>query len=522
MALNYATGYGGGSSYRGPLSKTDIQTDVFSQFEKSKKALEDARLKAEKDRQERLNLHKEMRGQIEELSTTNMYDGHYNMLQEAAKVLSSEDTINKYASTPDGQAQYESMVQQLNDAIDHYENYYKSTYGSSQDQATLSTYNAAYTRSLTPEMNAFEQVGYESTVGWDQVLSNYNALQGQQHRQGSVRIQNGQLMFDGLDGKSMGILDTPLDMKVFDPGLQVMDMSGYKYFMSRDDGKFQTEQAVRDYIKNAITDNDVNLVHALRHYSSTNNIQTNYQDLLSDDDYMNSRMDQIVKLWQDEAVEAWKGRRVKEKPSESDKSRFREDKERQKLVESALRSVNIEGYAPSMEDEDFVGPTLTPSSGVSPGSVWSEITGQTSDDVSVVPQRMTFPLPLPDEIEVEDKSSGTLVSIKVGKIIVDNQRNAIVLEGTTTKTSTALGAETDAVSIPIDVTDPEVISEMNRQLRTMYGYDLKQLLEGITGVDGIPYEGRVGVRNPNMPVSSGQSTQGSATRGSAILDSIGG
>lgn len=476
MALSYQTGYR--NFYKGPLSKQDIDTDVFKPFKDYQKTLEEAKKKAETDREKRLAMHKEMRGQIEDVSTTNMYDGHYKLLRDAASVLASQSTIDKYASTPEGQSQYEGMVQQLNDAIDYYENYYKSTYGSSKDDPTLSTWNAAYMRSLTPEVNAFQGAGYEATRGWDQINGAYESLQGQQHRQGSVRIENGQLMFDGVDGKSMGIMETPLDMKIFDPGLQVMDMSGYTYFIQKDDGKFQTEQAVRDYIANSINENDINLTHSLRHYINTNDIQRGYEDLLSDEAWMGQKMDEIVKLWQDEAVDAWRGRKAKDKPTSTDVTRYEAEKEKRRQIESALRSVNISGY--------------NVAEGVSetPGELWFELTGQKTEDVDEVPKTMTFPLPLAEEIEVP-KQDGTLVSLKVGKFVIDNTTNRILLQGTTTKTTTELGAVSNAITIPIDTSDAEAISDLDRQLRQQYKYSLKQLLSGITGVDGIEYEGRI-------------------------------
>lgn len=502
MALSYQTGYR--NFYKGPLSKKDIDTDVFKPFKDYQKTLEEAKIKAEADREKRLAMHKEMRGQIEDVSTTNMYDGHYKLLRDAASVLASQSTIDKYASTPEGQSQYEGMVQQLNDAIDYYENYYKSTYGSSKDDPTLSTWNAAYMRSLTPEVNTFQGAGYEATRGWDQINGAYEGLQGQQHRQGSVRVENGQLMFDGLDGKSMGIMETPLDMKIFDPGLQVMDMSGYTYFMQKDDGRFQTEQAVRDYIANSINENDVNLTHSLRHYINTNDIQRGYEDLLSDEAWMGQKMDEIVKLWQDEAVDAWRGRRAKDKPTATDVTRYEAEKEKRRRVEAALGSVNLAGYNPETPDEF--------ASGARPGELWFELTDQEPGTVDLVPMAMTFPLPLGEEIEVP-KEDGTLVSLKVGKFVIDNIADRIVLEGTTTKTTTELGAVSNAITIPVDISDAQTISDLDRQLRQQYGYSLKELLSGITGVDGIQYEGRRGgVREvtPDSTTASAPTSSGAA------------
>lgn len=62
-------------------------------------------------------------------STLNMYNSHHALVSQMYDQLTSEDTLNYYAETPEGMAKWNNMMADLKDRINVYEDIYKATYG---------------------------------------------------------------------------------------------------------------------------------------------------------------------------------------------------------------------------------------------------------------------------------------------------------------------------------------------------------------------------------------------------------
>ena len=62
-------------------------------------------------------------------STLNMYNSHHALVSQMYDQLTSEDTLNHYAETPEGMAKWNNMMTDLKDRIDVYEGIYDATYG---------------------------------------------------------------------------------------------------------------------------------------------------------------------------------------------------------------------------------------------------------------------------------------------------------------------------------------------------------------------------------------------------------
>ena len=131
MAENLSQAINYGRQFATPVYVPERQNIVADTFESASKSLQAiSERKEAKEKQ-----YKDTRDQIDSLNKTGMYQGHYDMLQEAAAILKNPETIDEYASSPEKQIQYEGMIDELNQSIDYYENYYATTFGKSGDAA---------------------------------------------------------------------------------------------------------------------------------------------------------------------------------------------------------------------------------------------------------------------------------------------------------------------------------------------------------------------------------------------------
>tara|TARA_R110002020_G_scaffold403304_3_gene613406 strand:- start:5250 stop:6596 length:1347 start_codon:yes stop_codon:yes gene_type:complete len=62
-------------------------------------------------------------------STLSMYNSHHALVSQMYDQLTSEDTLNHYAETPEGMVKWNNMMADLEDRINVYEGIYDATYG---------------------------------------------------------------------------------------------------------------------------------------------------------------------------------------------------------------------------------------------------------------------------------------------------------------------------------------------------------------------------------------------------------
>ncbi len=313
-SLSYTTGFN--HRYTPPLSRRDlvdpIDKDVFAPFNDALESIEANRKKAEEEKAKRLAEHKKLREEVDTASTVNLWDGDYSLYNEVGQWLMSDEVINEFASTPEGMAQWEQMVQQYSDQIALSENYYNSTYGSNEEAGnpTLSTWNSGYFRSLLPDQNFYEGVSMRDTVTWDQMEAKAAELNEAYHVPGSIRFQDGQIVYQTINGNTEVLGQHAKDMKVFDPGLVNLDVSGYDYFTKVDDGKFDTEESVRYHIKNATTDmQGVNFKRMMEHYLNNGDFDgqaPSYDEVMASPDLVQKYAPSALEMWQEEALKGWR------------------------------------------------------------------------------------------------------------------------------------------------------------------------------------------------------------------------
>ena len=273
MAENLSQAINYGRQFATPAyvpEKQNIVADTFESASKSLQAISERKEAKEKQ-------YKDTRDQIDSLNKTGMYQGHYDMLQEAAGILKNPETIDEYASSPEKQIQYENMIDELNQSIDYYENYYTTTFGKSGDAANGITYSSQLARDLNPTINSWGESGMEQITTDEEQTKKLAELSQGFHEKGGVTIRNGKLVY-GVPGESgepmlrsrgvnyKSIINQDLPAQPFKPELRAIKMSGAEYFAGIDNGSYGTKERMAAVITNGLNRNDAAFQGIARDY----------------------------------------------------------------------------------------------------------------------------------------------------------------------------------------------------------------------------------------------------------------
>lgn len=141
-------------------------TDMFAEnrerqrlnMEKMEAEAKAAQEKAEREEKERQNKLTVAARNIETPSTVNMFDSDYKVAQRMAEHL--RDNLDEMSKTPEGMREFESLSTQLTQFVQEGEEYYKTYYGSPEDEPSGSTWMSAFKRMNTPT-NPYQTEGME-------------------------------------------------------------------------------------------------------------------------------------------------------------------------------------------------------------------------------------------------------------------------------------------------------------------------------------------------------------------------
>jgi hypothetical protein len=298
-----------------------------------------ASIQQQKDRlQERLDKHKEMRKQIGEMTQAEVWGRDYKMLQEQAKLLQDPKTLDKYMSSEEGMLEYEQLVNGLNDQYAIAQDKYARTHGSADDDPTSATYEAWMMRNMSPEHNYYEKDGFEDSLDEMKALENYDRLQNADYQDGSMKLVDGKFVYVDKQGNEVDGYQVEME-NPFDPQLQVMDVSGGTFFRKMDDGKFEDEEQVAQFVRDNFEENEKYQEQALRHYAEQTQIDGGVSAVMENLDHYG---DKAKQMWIDEATAMFREKKKvddKPKPSEGDKRAAREraaKKERQQHFYDAI------------------------------------------------------------------------------------------------------------------------------------------------------------------------------------------
>lgn len=259
--LSQAVRYGGQFAPRVSMPE---QKDFIGQ---AAEAASKAAAGIQQKKQAKEQQYKETRAQIESMDRFGMYPGHFEMLQEAANKLKLPETIDEYSSSPEKQIQYENMIDELNQSIDYYENYYATTFGKSGDPANGITFNSQLSR-LSMDGNVWGESGMEQVTTEEEMQKRLSEIQRGFHKSGSVRFENGRIVYDSVTGGPHGqsIVNQNLPNQPFKPELRAIEMSGAEYFAKIDNGSFDTKERMAAYMSGDLNRNSAAFQGVARHY----------------------------------------------------------------------------------------------------------------------------------------------------------------------------------------------------------------------------------------------------------------
>lgn len=259
--LSQAVRYGGQFAPR--ISMPEQQDFIGQAAEAASKAVAGIQQRKKAKEQQ----YKETRAQIESMDKFGMYPGHFEMLQEAANKLKLPEIIDEYSSSPEKQIQYENMIDELNQSIDYYENYYATTFGKSGDPANGITFNSQLSR-LSMDGNVWGESGMEQVTSEEEMQTRLSEIQRGFHKSGSVRFEDGRIVYDSLSGGPHGqsIVNQNLPNQPFKPELRAIEMSGAEYFAKIDNGSFDTKERMAAVMTNDLNRNSAAFQGIARHY----------------------------------------------------------------------------------------------------------------------------------------------------------------------------------------------------------------------------------------------------------------
>ncbi len=290
MALNFTQGLYSGQSRQFADQKYSA-ADAF-------KPLEGAIKDVQQRKKARLDTHKAMRKQINEVSSVKMWDGRYEEISAKAELLSDPAQLDEMMKTEKGMLQFEQMAKQINDEITLAEDEWAKTHGSPDDPITAATYEAKLQRDMVPDENAYEDSGFEEQLTPEQAREIYDRKQSASYS--NMRIEDGQFVFeDSNNGQTIrGV--RPIEENPFDPKLTESDVSGFSFFRKRDDGAFDDAVEVEQFVRTQAKENTKFGMQALRHYAEKNGLDPEVV-MQSPDQYYQKAED----LWVEEAKDAW-------------------------------------------------------------------------------------------------------------------------------------------------------------------------------------------------------------------------
>lgn len=333
MALTFSQGRQSGQApFRSRYADLDYTAaDAFKPF---KDQVDTQKKKVD----EKIDAFRKSREEMENVSDTSMWGEHYDTLRQKAQLLASEEVMDRYMDSKDGQFRYEQMIANLNEEITLAEEAYKNQKGSSQDDPTAGTQSAAEIRALTPNRNAFGDKGFEPTL----TIEEARAIADDMNRGKTsvMRInENDEFEWNVDSGEGVGPVTQKGSIVVrdnpFDPKLEEVDISGFTFFRDRDDGKFDDFAEVESFIRTQVKENADFAQMALRHYINETGIKEPSESELQT--YLPRAMD----MWVDEARDAFNRDVEATKPTEGDKKRAEEKRQLEQRRQNFLNSISI-------------------------------------------------------------------------------------------------------------------------------------------------------------------------------------
>jgi len=234
--------------------------------EKIRKQAEEERKRQEKAAKEDRERYLSMSEKVDAPDNMKMYGSHYAMLEELAQHLANPDIIKEYASSVEGEMEYNALIEQLLTLTDTFEGYYKETYGDYEnDDLGAPTLQAAEKRHR--EGASMSDRTFDTP--YEEMKARFLRLEEKAHEK--MEVRGGRVVFIDSEGNEIIPGEDMLDLNVFQTEVsERAPLDGGQYIATVFDPKLMSSpQSVRSHLERILEQNPTVMQDASRHYVET-------------------------------------------------------------------------------------------------------------------------------------------------------------------------------------------------------------------------------------------------------------
>lgn len=288
---------------------------------------QDKKAKAERERL------LEMSEKVKSPKESTMYDSHYGMVNDYAAHLSDPEVIKKFAESPEGEAEFNSLVDRLLSMTSDFENYYTQTYGTPSDTLEDPTFMASSVRDVEGKYDFDDR---RVDTDHKEMMERLTKLDTVSHA--TVDFENGQPVFKDENGNVVDHMN--LDMAVFQADVQERPPTSGAEVVAKSYSPevMKSEEDVRAYMEEILQEEAV-LDDAGRAYvESQRSKNPDYARTKNDVLGKSYELKAVKEAYINDAIEAWK--KMQSPEEEEDTSGIAEEKPVEspgELVESDIQ-----------------------------------------------------------------------------------------------------------------------------------------------------------------------------------------
>jgi len=234
--------------------------------EKIRKQAEEERKRQEKAAKEDRERYLSMSEKVDAPDNMKMYGSHYAMLEELAQHLANPDIIKEYASSVEGEMEYNALIEQLLTLTDTFEGYYKETYGDYEnDDLGAPTLQAAEKRHR--EGASMSDRTFDTP--YEEMKARFLRLEEKAHEK--MEVRGGRVVFIDSEGNEIIPGEDMLDLNVFQTEVsERAPLDGGQYIATVFDPQLMSSpQSVRSHLERILEQNPTVMQDASRHYVET-------------------------------------------------------------------------------------------------------------------------------------------------------------------------------------------------------------------------------------------------------------
>ena len=298
-------------------------TDMFAEnrerqrlnMEKMEAEAKAAQEKAEREQKERQAELTKAAQSIETPSTVNMFDSDYKVAQRMAEHL--RDNLDEMSKTPEGMREFDALSNQLTQFVQEGEQYYKTYYGTPEDDMSGNTWMSAFKRMNDPS-NPYQNDGMmdsRSREMYEQTLRDLDDAGAY-----DFEVSGGNFVIKKGD-QSMTIGDFQRPKDPFAAALEPTPaMSGQDFYVNRMPRNIQSEEEAYMTAGALIRQDQRSQMDAARIYAEENDL--NYKEVMNNPAQMQEAVDSYV----ESVAESWSTASAAKKKAKDSKKKTKKEK----------------------------------------------------------------------------------------------------------------------------------------------------------------------------------------------------